>query len=90
MFWAYAIFSQNFDKVYVGHTNDISRRIGEHNGLTGFKYWTTRYKPWVLFYLKSFESRALAMSEEKWLKSGRGRKMLRELLDQGVESAHGG
>jgi putative endonuclease len=90
MFWVYAIYSEKFNKIYIGHTNNIVRRLGEHNGLTAFRYWTTRHKPWVLFYSKSFETRALAMAEERHLKSGRGRRMLKELLKQGVESAIGG
>ncbi|MFM8916884.1 MAG: GIY-YIG nuclease family protein [Bacteroidota bacterium] len=90
MFWTYAIFSEKFNRIYVGHTNDIVRRLAEHNGATRFKYWTTKYKPWVAFYSIPLETRALAMAEEKRLKSGQGRRMLRELLDQGVESAKGG
>jgi predicted GIY-YIG superfamily endonuclease len=58
--------------------------------LTEFKYWTTSYQPWTLFYSISFETRSQAMAEEKWLKSGAGRRMLRMLLKQGVESAKGG
>ncbi|MFM7175949.1 MAG: GIY-YIG nuclease family protein [Bacteroidota bacterium] len=40
MFWTYAIFSEKFNRIYVGHTNDIVRRLAEHNGATDFKYWT--------------------------------------------------
>ncbi|MGR6087187.1 MAG: GIY-YIG nuclease family protein [Arcticibacter sp.] len=54
MFWTYAIFSEKSNKIYVGHTNDLQRRINEHNGLTEFKYWTTSYRPWKLFYSISF------------------------------------
>ncbi|MFM8950617.1 MAG: GIY-YIG nuclease family protein, partial [Bacteroidota bacterium] len=43
MFWTYAIFSEKFNRIYVGHTNDIVRRLAEHNGATRFKYWTTKY-----------------------------------------------
>ncbi|MGR6087186.1 MAG: GIY-YIG nuclease family protein [Arcticibacter sp.] len=90
MFWTYAIFSEKSNKIYVGHTNDLQRRINEHNGLTEFKYWTTSYRPWKLFYSISCETRSQAMAEEKWLKSGVGRRMLRIILKQGVESALGG
>ncbi|MFM7079126.1 MAG: GIY-YIG nuclease family protein [Bacteroidota bacterium] len=70
MFWTYAIFSEKFNKIHIGHTNDIDRRLAEHNGATDFKYWTTKYRPWVVFVSISFETRALAMAEEKGLKSG--------------------
>ncbi|MGR6087188.1 MAG: GIY-YIG nuclease family protein [Arcticibacter sp.] len=79
MFWTYAIFSEKSNKIYVGHTNDLQRRINEHNGLTEFKYWTTSYRPWKLFYSIFFETRSQAMAEEKWLKSGVGRRLESDL-----------
>ncbi|MFN5323530.1 MAG: GIY-YIG nuclease family protein, partial [Bacteroidota bacterium] len=44
MYWTYAIFSSSHNRIYVGHTNDLSRRLSEHNGQSGFKGWTVRYR----------------------------------------------
>ena len=31
MFYIYILYSESFDKYYVGYTSDITRRLEEHN-----------------------------------------------------------
>ena len=54
------------NEIYVGSTGDLKRRIFEHNN--GSQKSTRRYKPWVLFYYKSYRSEKLARVREKRLK----------------------
>ncbi|MCK4781333.1 GIY-YIG nuclease family protein [Candidatus Parcubacteria bacterium] len=64
----YVYFLKNADsKVYVGYTNNLRRRIGEHNRGRGGKY--TKYKgPFKLVYYEAYESEKDAKKREDNLK----------------------
>lgn len=60
---------------YVGWTNDVERRLAQHNAGTGAR--STRGRVWVLLHSESFETRNAAMSREWHLKRDRAfRKQL--------------
>lgn len=60
---------------YVGWTNDIARRLAQHNSGTGAR--STRGRVWVLLHSESFATRNEAMSREWHLKRDRAfRKQL--------------
>ena len=63
---------------YIGQTDDLDRRVREHNDPQhNNKKFTSKHPgPWVLVYFEQFETRAEAMRRERWLKSGRGRVWL--------------
>jgi len=77
-FITYAIYSITLDKIYVGQTNNIDRRIKEHKN--GYSTYTSNARDWKLIYQKSFTSRSSAMKREKQLKSFRGREFLKNLV----------
>jgi putative endonuclease len=83
MFYVYVIYSEKIRKNYTGHTDDIERRVFEHNnGLLG-KY--TRGKgPWKLIYSEEYATRAEAMKREKELKTGKGRDFLKQITRHSV------
>lgn len=54
---------------YVGWTNDIARRLAQHNAGTGAR--STRGRLWVLLHSESFATRNEAMSREWHLKRDR-------------------
>lgn|GEM_PF-518443 len=60
------------NRFYVGHTNDLERRLKEHwsGGTASLKGW----KPYKLVYSEKFETREEAISREKYFKSGTGRE----------------
>ncbi|MCA9356071.1 GIY-YIG nuclease family protein [Candidatus Nomurabacteria bacterium] len=78
MFTTYAIKSKNRNYIYVGITNDIDRRLKEHN--TGINKTTKPYKPFLLLYSKTHDSRVKAREHEKKLKSGSGKEFLKSLV----------
>ncbi|MEW6196118.1 MAG: GIY-YIG nuclease family protein [Bacteroidota bacterium] len=55
-FTTYIIFSKFKNKYYVGHTNNISRRLFEHN--SGFNKSTKFGIPWELCFSKVFDSKS--------------------------------
>lgn len=55
--------------LYAGSTNDLERRIKEHNGTTlGAKYTRAR-RPVMLKYSHEYEDRSQALKEEARIKS---------------------
>jgi len=62
---------------YTGMTEDLSKRLTEHNNKS-LSFWTKRGRNWKLIYSEEYNSNAEALKREKWLKSGIGRKYLKE------------
>ena len=58
-------------KYYVGHTQNVSRRIKAHN--YGQSSHTSRYRPWNLLVAFQISDDEKAVAFEKYLKSGSGR-----------------
>ena len=56
---------------YVGLTNDLTRRLEEHN--SGKSVHTNKYRPWKLVVSIGFSDPAKAAKFESYLKSGSGR-----------------
>jgi putative endonuclease len=79
MFSVYLLYSPSSTKTYVGFTNDIERRMREHN-FTESKGFTIRYRPWELVYTEIFENKSDAMQREKFLKSGLGREEVKKIV----------
>lgn len=80
-FYVYALHSPSFNKIYIGQTTDIERRVGEHN--KGESTYTRKFTPWVLVYSEECESRGNAMKRERQLKSSKGREFIWNLINDG-------
>ena len=79
-FYVYIIktVSSKLDKTYVGYTNDLIKRLHNHNNNKGAK--STKGHKWELIYKKRFISKSEAMSYEYKLK--RNRKFKKEILEK--------
>ena len=73
MYTTYILYSPDYEKIYIGFTSDIEKRILSHNELSK-KGWTQRYRPWELVYTEEFTDKSTAMRREKSLKTAQGRK----------------
>ena len=80
MFTTYILYSTKLNKFYTGQTEDIGRRLEEHNrGKTNF---TRNGSPWILVFTIEFDNRVDAVALEKKIKKrGAGRF----LQDNGIE-----
>jgi putative endonuclease len=78
MAWVYILKSERFNKTYVGSTDDIGRRLKEHN--SGKSTYTKRYLPWELIYTEELTSLTDARAREKWYKGRAGRNHIKKLL----------
>ena len=78
MYYVYALISKDKDRIYVGLTKNIEVRIKEHN--SGRTKSTKGYRPWSLFYFEKKDTRLIARTREKELKSGVGKEFLKRVL----------
>jgi putative endonuclease len=78
----YVLTSESTGRRYVGQTEDLDRRISEHNsqGHNPAKFTSRNAGPWQLAHKEIFATRGEAMAREKWLKSGVGRRWLDSIL----------
>lgn len=79
MYFAYVLYSRNFNKIYVGYSSDVKKRLAAHNDErnTG---WTKKYQPWEIIHQEKFNTKTEALKREKQLKSSKGRSFIREIL----------
>ncbi|MDA3861517.1 MAG: GIY-YIG nuclease family protein [Melioribacteraceae bacterium] len=71
------LISSKDKKRYIGLTNNLERRIKEHN--CGKVKSTKHRVPFELVYFENFESRNEAALREKFFKSGKGREFLKKI-----------
>ena len=80
MYTLYILHSKSLDRYYIGYTNDLIRRLSEHNRIKG--KFTDAGIPWILVYSESFASKKGAMYREKYIKSRKSKKFIIELIAQ--------
>lgn len=81
MFTVYVLRSLTNQRLYIGQTNNLSRRLLEHN--QGHSRYTKLTKPFKLIYQEEFGTRNDAVNREIELKSGKGREWLKLILKAG-------
>ena len=74
-YYTYIIESITNQRWYIGHTNDIDRRLSEHN--SGQNKSTKGKGPWKLIFLKRFDSNLDANRFELRLKRFRNKKFIK-------------
>ena len=79
MYTTYVLYSEKYDKIYIGYTSNLQQRLLSHNELAT-KGWTVKFRPWRLLYFEEYEDKSEAMKRERQLKSYQGRLFIRNLL----------
>ncbi len=79
MYYVYALKSINKRYIYVGLTNNVERRVGEHN--TGKEQTTKPYRPFKLLITEELRTRVEARKREKYYKSGIGKERLYNIAE---------
>lgn len=78
-YFVYFLRSQKNGSIYIGCTNDLEKRIHEHNH--SMSYHTKKYAPWELLYFEGFKDKKDAFMREKSLKlHAQGLRRLKERL----------
>jgi putative endonuclease len=79
MYYVYILLSLKDQRTYIGYTNDLGRRITEHN--TGKSKSTKNRTPFVLLFTEEFLDNRTAKNRETWWKSAAGRRRLKNYFD---------
>ena len=74
MYYIYILYSESFDKYYIGQTSDVSQRLKRHN--SDYVNYTKSYVPWILVLYIEKETRSEAMILERKLKNLNRKKLL--------------
>ena len=79
-YWVYALWSESHDKIYVGFTNNLERRLSQH--ANGESTYTRKFRPWQCFFTEMASTKEEALKKETYYKSGWGRKRLQKELEE--------
>jgi len=86
MHYTYVLLSEQERRFYTGYTADLRRRLGEHQ--QGRVRWTASRQPVRLVYYEACLSQEDALRRERFLKSGKGKRYLRNRLEAHLSSAN--
>jgi putative endonuclease len=86
MFYVYVLRSLRNGRLYTGRTNDLRRRFKEHDGKRGGKY-TSKNAPFELIFYEAYENKKDAAKAELFFKTGYGREVLKDKLENYFKNA---
>ncbi|MBI4100299.1 GIY-YIG nuclease family protein [Candidatus Microgenomates bacterium] len=78
MYVVYILKSRVAEKTYVGHTDNLERRLIQHNN--GNSIFSKRYRPWEIIYSDFFATLEEVIKREKYFKSAVGRRWMKKNL----------
>lgn len=79
MWQVYILKSERYNRFYTGCTNNLERRLKEHN--CGYNKSTCRFAPFEVIYTESFTDGPTAFSREKQIKSYKGGEAFKKLIN---------
>jgi putative endonuclease len=80
MFWTY-IIQNPAGRFYVGHTDNLSARLKNHNRTDKIRgKFTRKNGPWTLLWSQEYSDRSSAMRREREIKSWKSARLIRERL----------
>jgi len=83
MFTVYVLKSKTTGKIYVGYTQDLTKRLARHNKFLPTKktsYTSKNIGPWGVVYKEDYQTREETITREKYLKSHHGRDWLKRMV----------
>ena len=78
MYYTYILKSKRDNSYYIGYTQNLNKRISEHN--SGKSKSTKSRRPYELIYRKGYETRSEAVRYERYLKSLKKREYLEKVI----------
>ena len=77
LYFVYILKSLKDGSYYKGYTQDLNKRLEEHN--QGKSSYTSTKLPWILLYSETFTTKEEAIAREKYLKNSAGRRLIKKL-----------
>ncbi len=78
MYYVYILRSKLTNKFYVGCTDNINRRLKEHN--SGLSKYTKSNRPWIIEYFEEYSTLSEARMRERKIKSWKKRVAIEKLI----------
>ena len=78
MYYLYILQSKKNNSYYVGVTNNIERRLEEHN--LGSVKSTAHYRPWIIKRIEEFPDINSAYRRERFIKTKHSRKIIEIII----------
>lgn len=72
MYFVYVLYSVDFDRSYVGISQNVEKRLFQHNN--GLNQSTKAFVPWIVVHKEDCVTIQEARNREKYLKSAAGRR----------------
>mgnify|MGYP001615597829 CR=1 FL=1 len=85
MYWVYFLYSKKLGNVYVGCTNNLEKRLKEHQG--GLVESTKNRRPLLLIYKENYSNLSIARRREKYLKSLYGCRERKRIFKEYLEKS---
>ena len=79
-YFVYILLSNKDNKLYVGCTNNVTRRIKDHN--YGKVSATKNRRPLVVIYTEEFSSKGEAFDRERYFKSLWSARLKKKILEE--------
>ncbi|HEY6625556.1 MAG TPA: GIY-YIG nuclease family protein [Ignavibacteriaceae bacterium] len=79
MYFVYIIKSLIVTQYYIDSTEDLDRRLSDHN--SGKVKSTKAYKPWELVYSERFDAKSDALKRERQIKSYKSGNAFKKLVN---------
>jgi putative endonuclease len=83
-YYVYLLFSHKDKGVYTGLTDNLRRRIKEHN--QGKTESTKNRRPLDLIYFEGYKNKEIALRREIYLKTGWGRNYLKKIINNYIKN----
>lgn len=80
MFYVYVLVNESRTKTYVGSTENLNKRLEEHNA--GKVKSSKPYRPYKILYWEEFGTLSEARNRESYYKSTSGRRRLSAILQR--------
>jgi len=80
--FVYILKSKKNNRYYVGSTNNLERRIAEHN--SGRSKYTSLNVPYELRFSQIFDSISIARKVENWIKRQKDKDFLERVIKEGI------
>ena len=78
MWFVYVLKSIGHPFIYIGSTNELERRLSEHNG--GLNISTKHYAPFEIAAYVAVKTETKARELEKYFKTGSGKAVLKKRI----------
>jgi putative endonuclease len=83
-FYTYILYSEVINKYYIGSTENLEKRLLDHNA--GMSTFTKRGIPWRLVYFEVFETRKEALNREYEIKNKKSKRYIEYLINNKPQS----